>query len=199
MGRPKESGEHVAAIAEVRWRDSEMLMPARLADYAANCFWLLVPILVLNAAWAKRLPLPYQPECFDRGIPTWLALAENVLRLPVFFLPLLMRLQIENPVERIGLVVYFAGLLSYVLSWRMQIRWPESRWSRSRPGFMAPAWTPAIWLAGIALVGQTNFLGILHGTLIYCTLAAGFLLCHNLHGWMVHTQQAAPHRSACVL
>jgi len=57
-----------------------------------NCFLLMVPILVLNAFFADRLPpMMFSRDVFCRGIPPAIAHGENVMRVVVLAVPLLSR------------------------------------------------------------------------------------------------------------
>lgn len=157
-------------------------------QYAENCAWLIIPILLLNAALMRRLPKAYQPEVFERDIPTWLTVAENIFRVLVFALTLFMRL---DPTRKIGLTLYGIGAAVYALAWVAQIARPQSAWSTSPWGFLAPGYTPVLWLAGIGLIGNTLFLPIPYSPWIYMALAAAFLAFHNTHAAIVYRRNYA--------
>jgi hypothetical protein len=161
-----------------------------LYHYLANCFWLMVPVLGMNLLLAGKLPRIYQPEVFSSGIPWWIVVGENGLRVGMFLLPMLMPLQLEHPRQHIGFVIYLFGLGTYFLSWALQIWRPRSAWSRSRWGFMAPAYTPFLWLMGIALIGDSLYLRISYTSWIYAGLAVAFLAFHNLHAWITYTRES---------
>ena len=159
-----------------------------LLYYARSCVWLIAPVLLMNLLLARKLPKMYQPEVFSRQIPPWINAGENIFRLAIFVLPLLMRLQLATPEEMIGFLLYLAGLMLYLLSWIMQIAFQYSAWSRSRWGFMAPSYTPLLWLIGVALIGDSLFFPIPCPPCIYIGLAVLFLFFHNLHTWIVYTR-----------
>jgi hypothetical protein len=159
-----------------------------ILHYVWNCFWLLVPVLLMNVLLMGKLPKMYQPELFSDRIPAWIIAWENSLRVAVFSLPLLMPLQIARSAQKIGLAFYFAGVAIYFASWAMQIWFPQCAWSTSRWGFMAPGYTPLIWLAGIALVGDSLYVPIPYTPRVYIGLSAAFLAFHNLHTWIVYTR-----------
>lgn len=104
--------------------------------YLWNCFWLIIPVLLLNVSLASRLPAPYQPAVFSSAIPKWLAAGEDTARIAVFLLPLFMPLQIVTSKQWTGLAVYSIGIGVYVLGWVLQIWYGQTRWSTSRLGFM---------------------------------------------------------------
>jgi len=152
-----------------------------------NCFWLMVPVILINLLLMHRLPRRYQARVFD-NIPKWVGAIENILRIVVFLTPLLMPLEVADEARGFGLLLYSTGLVFYFLSWVMQIGFPESHWSRSRIGFMAPAYTPLIWLAGIALIGRSLFHSVPWSQWIYAGFAAGFLIAHNAHAWIAYSR-----------
>ena len=161
-------------------------MDAVFLIYLSNCFWLIFPVLVLNMLLARRLPRFYQAAVFD-NVPNWIAAGENILRIVVFLAPIPMPLGISDGEQKLGLILYAVGFAIYLLSWLLQIRFPNSAWSRSRLGFMAPAYTPALWLAGIALTGRSLFLPVPWSPWIYAALGTGFLVFHNTHCWIAHS------------
>jgi hypothetical protein len=154
--------------------------------YAANCLWLLVPMMLLNVALWPRLPKMYQRDVFWKDIPAWISVGENATRTVLFVLPVLMPLRVAAPIERVGFALYVVGGLLYLLSWTVQIQYPESSWSKSVWGFMAPGYTPLIWLTGIGLIGDKLFLAVSYSPMVYIALAVAFLAFHNLHLLIVY-------------
>ena len=159
------------------------MAPSTWIQYAQNCMWLVVPLLLLNVVLMRRLPKAYQAEVFWREIPSWIKVGENLTRTLVFVLPLFMRLDLS---QGAGLLLYLIGTVVYSLAWLAQIARPRSAWSTSPWGFLAPAYTPAIWLVGIALIGKTLFLPIPYTPRIYVALSAVFLAFHNTHAAIVY-------------
>jgi hypothetical protein len=135
-----------------------------------NAFWLLAPVLVWNIVMGPRLAHP--GFGFDNQAAPWLLISENILRLPVMALPILLPLGRKTGREKIGLGVYLVGLLLYLAGWIPLISAPSSAWSNSLAGFLAPAYTPLLWLLGIGLVG---------GWWPYLLLAAAFVAVHLAH------------------
>jgi hypothetical protein len=157
--------------------------------YLFNCFWMLVPVLVFNLISTSRLPAAFQTNIFWNRIPWAISVPENLLRTAVMVLPLLMRFRISTPVQRFGLALYLAGLVVYFASWTALMLFPRSQWSTSVVGFMAPAYTPILWLAGIALVGdQFQLPRESLQPWMYGSLAAVFLVFHNLHTGLVYSR-----------
>ncbi|WP_157046197.1 hypothetical protein [Geotalea uraniireducens] len=157
----------------------------------ANTFWLLLPILVFNVIFARYLPSAYKTDQFWKDIPGWISLAENILRIAVMILPLVMRFSISTLSQRVGLWLYLVGIVLYFASWWVQIAFPESAWSTSAAGFLAPAYTPVVWLAGIALIGDTLTISAMpYSSRIYLVLSGLFLIFHNLHAWLVYARNS---------
>ncbi len=67
-----------------------------------NGFIPVIPVLIWNAVFTKKLPEEFGPESFDRGIPGPLLISENILRLLVFFLPLCTRINIISSIGQLG-------------------------------------------------------------------------------------------------
>ncbi len=157
--------------------------------YLCNCFWMLVPVLVFNLIFTRRLPAAFQKSIFWNRIPWGISVPENLLRTAVMVLPLLLRFRISTPAHRFGLVLYLTGLAFYFASWTALMVSPRSQWSTSLFGIMAPAYTPILWLAGITLVGDEFVLS--NAPLqpwIYGSLAAAFLVFHILHTGLVYSR-----------
>jgi hypothetical protein len=168
--------------------------------YAANCLWLLVPMMLLNAVLLPRLPKTFQREVFWKDVPAWIRVCENADRTVLFALPVFMPFRVGTPIERVGFALYVVGGLVYFLSWMVQIRYPESSWSTSVWGFMAPGYTPLIWLTGIGLIGDKLFLALPYSPMVYIALAVAFLAFHNLHLLIVYRRNdSSGHRRGDLL
>lgn len=167
-----------------------MMKWATLQKYLLNCLLLIIPALVFNIVFIKLLPPAYQMDVFWKDVPGWLGINENLFRSLVFFLPVLMPLNITTRSQRIGLGLYLSGTIIYFLTWFALILFPSSAWSVSPFGFMAPAYTPLIWLAGIGLIGNSLYLRIPYKSWMYIGLALIFLFFHNLHAWIVYARFA---------
>jgi hypothetical protein len=155
----------------------------------ANTFWLLLPILAFNLIFMRYLPSAYKTDAFWKDIPGWISIPENILRIVVMILPMVMRFGISAPSQRAGLCLYLIGTALYFTSWWVQIACPASAWSTSAAGFLAPAYTPVVWLAGIALIGNSlTISGIPYSPRIYLLFSSMFLFFHNLHTWMVYSR-----------
>jgi hypothetical protein len=153
-----------------------------------NCFILLVPVFLLNLLCAKQLPKPYQAENFWKDIPAFIGTMENIMRIIVFIVPLFLKLALEEPRQKIGLLIYIAGIIFYFASWMVQIYFQESSWSKSLFGFAAPAYTTIIWFVGIGLIGKSLLFDIPYHYSIYIGLAAVFVVFHSMHAYIVHSR-----------
>jgi hypothetical protein len=127
-------------------------------------------------------------EFFWKDIPPIIGITENVLRVMVFFLPLLMPLTVETGSQKIGLGIYIAGLVIYFLSWLLQIYYPDSAWSKSAFGFLAPAYTTMIWLVGIGLIGTRLFVKVPYRPTVYILISTAFVVVHTMHAYLVYTR-----------
>jgi hypothetical protein len=156
-----------------------------MIEYVWNCFLLLIPILAWNILFAKSLPKGYERNFFWKDIPAIIGTVENVMRIVVFLLPLMMVLSLDSIIQKVGLMMYIIGLAVYFSSWIFQIYYPQRLWSKSMLGFMAPAYTTIIWFVGIGLIGETNFLKIPYISVAYIGAATVFVLVHTIHTFIV--------------
>ena len=144
----------------------------------------LPPLAISFGLWGS-LPAAYAPEAFGRGIPTWLALAENVARVLVFAVPAALVVDAPSRGARLGWAVYAAGVLLYAASYVVLAAWPGSAYAHSAVGFSAPAWTTAVWFLGIALLCRESWLRRGWRWWFYLPLVAAFLALHVTHTLLV--------------
>lgn len=159
-------------------------MRTRLLPWLTPCFWLVVPILVMNVVYAADLPAMFQPEVFNAGIPAVIALPENVLRVLLFVLTAFLPMR----AHRAGWVVFLVGSALYAGSWAALIAAPHASWSTSLAGRLAPACTPALWLAGIGMIADRPAFSKApraRWLAVYAVLAVGFLAAHVSHTALV--------------
>jgi hypothetical protein len=140
-----------------------------------NCLWLILPLLAWNGVLGPRIT--QDAITSDAHSPKWLLMSENILRVLVFALPMLMPLpglvERQSGLHWAGLVIYILGTLAYFASWLPLLFAPTSGWGNSPAGLLAPRLTPYLSFLGIALLGGSWAFGI---------IAAGFILLHTLHG-----------------
>ena len=157
-------------------------------SYLLNCMMLLLPIMAWNLILANKLPWAYSEEVFSKDIPSFIVSGENVLRLIVFILPVLMPIRIETQGQKLGLWLYIIGTVIYFLSWLVQIYFPQSAWSLSTWGFLAPAYTPLIWLTGIGLIGSSLYLSSPYRSWMYIAISITFIGFHLSHALTVYSR-----------
>jgi hypothetical protein len=140
-----------------------------------NCLWLILPLLAWNIILGPRITDPRVTS--DAHSPKWLLIAENVARILVFALPVLIPLpgwaDFQSALPRAGLAVYMLGTLVYFASWLPLLVAPTSPWSNRAAGLLAPRLTPYLSFLGIALLGNSWPYGI---------IAAVFICFHTWHG-----------------
>jgi len=156
-------------------------------SYLLNSFWLIVPALVWNILFASRLPKAFSAEMFSKGVPRAVAVPENVLRALVFVVPCFMPLSVTSSRQRIGLVVYAAGMLAYFAAWILLMVCPQSRWSTGWAGFVAPAYTPLVWLLGIGLISESLYFAVPYQWWYFAVGAAAFVFFHVWHTGLVYS------------
>lgn len=150
-------------------------------NYFANCFLLILPILVWNISLTTKLPEAFQQETAWQNSTLFLTYGENSSRLLIFALTLLMPLHISTRRQKTGLFLYLGGLTLYFISWLVLIYFPDSAWSASLLGFLAPAYTPFFWLMGIGLIGNSFYFNLPYTRLYFRWASIVFLLFHNAH------------------
>lgn len=136
-----------------------------------NCLWLMLPLLVWNIILGPRIKDARITS--DGYSPRLLLLAENVIRIIVFMLPLLLPLQLKDIISKAGLWIYIAGTLIYFVSWLPFLFAPQSVWSNSAAGLLAPRLTPYLSFLGVAIIGQSW---------LYAVIAGLFIILHTWHG-----------------
>jgi hypothetical protein len=154
--------------------------------YFINCFLLTLPIMVWNILLTKKLPKEFQAEIFWKDLPVFLAYGENISRIVVFILTLLMPLYISTSTSKKGLILYVVGTILYFASWLILIYLPDIKWSNSVLGFMAPAYTPILWLTGIGLIGNSFYFNLPFRRWIFISTSLIFLSFHNFHAFTIY-------------
>ncbi len=144
-------------------------MPFRFAWL--NCLWLMLPLLAWNLIYGSKITDPRLTS--DAHSPTWLLIAENISRILLFVLPLLLPLQVKEPASKAGLIIYTIGVLIYFATWLPFLFDRDSAWRNSTLGLLAPRLTPFLPFLGIAMIGKS---------LPYGVLAVVFVLLHTWHG-----------------
>ena len=137
----------------------------------SNCFWLLIPLLLWNIVLGPKLT--QEAITSDANSSGWLLTVENITRIIVFALPLVIPLRLEATASKTGLALYIIGTLIYFASWLPLLVAPESGWSQHTAGLLAPRLTPFLPFLGITLIGQ-NWL--------YGGIALIFIVFHTWHG-----------------
>jgi len=130
-----------------------------------------MPLLIWNLIYGPKITDPRITS--DAHSSSWLLTAENITRIAVFILPLLIPLQLKEPLSKTGLLIYILGVLIYFVSWLPLLFAPGSAWSNSTPGLLAPRLTPFLCFLGIALIGHSWTYGLLAGV---------FIVIHIWHG-----------------
>ena len=157
-----------------------------LKKYLLNCFLLTIPIMIWNIIFTSKLPQYYQPEIFWKDIPAWLKYSENISRILIFILTLLMPLNISTLTQKRGLILYIGGTLIYFASWLVLIYFPNSSWSNNILGFMAPAYTPLLWLTGIGFIGNSFYFNLPYKRWFFILTVIIFLIFHNFHTMTIY-------------
>jgi hypothetical protein len=152
-----------------------------IKKYTINCFLLTLPIMIWNIVLINKLPQAFQSDVFWKDIPIFLTYGENISRIAVFILTLLMPLSIKTALQKKGLFLYLGGTIIYFASWLILIYFPDSGWCDCIWGFMSPAYTPLLWLIGIGLIGNSFYFNLPYKHWLFTSTSIVFLTFHNLH------------------
>ena len=156
-----------------------------IKKYLLNCFLLLIPLFLWNIILVGFLPKAYSPDIFWKDIPKWIGYSENILRIVVFVLPVVMIFSLKTGLQKLGFTIYLVGIAIYFLTWIFVILYPQSNWTTSLIGFMAPAYTTIIFFVGIGLIGNKAFFKFPYLSLIYICLSILFVIAHSAHTYIV--------------
>lgn len=157
----------------------------KIKTYLLNCFLLLIPLFLWNVILVDFLPKAYSPDVFGKDIPNWIGYSENILRVIVFALPIIMVFSLKAKLQKVGFLIYLVGIVTYFLSWIVVILYPQSDWTTSLIGFMAPAFTTIFFFIGIGLIGNKSFLTLSSISPIYFGLSILFVIVHSAHAYIV--------------
>ncbi len=136
-----------------------------------NGLWLMLPLAAWNLLLGPRIHDARITS--DAHSPAGLLWAENISRLLVFAVPMLLPLQWKTSWNKAGWILYGLGVLLYFGSWLPLFFAPASAWSSSTVGLLAPRLTPLLPFLGLALIGNNWLYGLL--SLVFVTL-------HTCHG-----------------
>ncbi len=157
-----------------------------------NGAWLVLPPLVISFGLWSALPPAFAAENFGHGVPAWLSLSENALRIVVFAVPGALLFGASSKRQRVGWWCYGAGLGLYLASYALLAAWPRGSWATRALGFTAPAWTPAFWLLGIAMVCTDSWATQRWRWWMFLLPVAAFLGLHLGHTWLVWSRGSVP-------
>ncbi|CAG0937366.1 hypothetical protein TFLX_06292 [Thermoflexales bacterium] len=150
---------------------------------------ILPPMVITFGLWAA-LPPRYSFAQFWKDIPSWLGFLENLFRILVFGIPVLLYFGRGDKTQSLGWYFYSGGLIVYLASYLMQIVFPYSDWSMSVIGFSAPAWSTLVWLIGIGFVCSRSWLPLRWSRLIYLCCTVLFLIFHTGHTLLIYSRIA---------
>jgi hypothetical protein len=149
--------------------------------YLRTSLWLTLPPLAISVGLWSRLPRPYVDDAFWSGVPPYISVPENVLRVAAFALAALLPFGMDTRRQQRGMLVYLLGLCLYAGSYGAQILFPEAAWSQSAIGFLAPAWTPLLWFVGIGLMADDPYFPRWFRVSHFVVVATAFLAFHVAH------------------
>jgi len=149
--------------------------------YINNCFLFFVPILIFNILFFKKLPTHYL-----KNISHPIITAETITRIITIVFSTIMAINIQNKIEKTGIIIYIIGIIIYFTSYFIEIYAPDTLFGKKIIFILAPYWTSIIWLIGIGLVGNNLFINIPYHFTVYLILSAVFATIHTIHGYLCY-------------
>ena len=149
--------------------------------YINNCFLFFVPILIFNILFFKKLPTHYL-----KNISHPIITAETITRIITIVFSTIMAINIQNKIEKTGIIIYIIGIIIYFTSYFIEIYAPDTLFGKKIIFILAPYWTSIIWLIGIGLVGNNLFINIPYHFTVYLMLSAVFATIHTIHGYLCY-------------
>lgn len=117
-----------------------------------NAYWYMIPILVFNIVFAKKLTdANYLTQPNDIGS---LDSIETVLRIAVWILPIFLFIDYGHSNFKTYFILYLIGITIYFATWIFIIYFPELKISKSWWILLGPAYTPLIWLTAVSLLSK---------------------------------------------
>lgn len=164
------------------------MMKISIIDISKNCIWLTFPPLLFSLYLMDFLPAELTPAQFNKDIPYLLIYGENIMRILVFAIPIFFSIGLSTKTQKIGLILYLAGVALYYLSYWALIVFPDSTWSTSMIGVVATAYTNLFWMIGLGLLGEKfNFLiRLRYRSIFYIAPVIIFLIFHIIHVVIVY-------------
>lgn len=141
-----------------------MLVPAW-----PNCALLIAPLLAFNGLFTARLPEGLHT---DKGVPPFLMVSENLLRVVVFVAPLWLALSLGR---RGPLVLFGLGSAVYLASWVPALA--GMALAQRLVVYLLRYATPLIWLLALAWMGRSW---------LFAAASIVFVALHTTHGALAH-------------
>jgi hypothetical protein len=149
----------------------------------------LIPVFIWNILFRSYLPEKYSFSEFKYDIPSFFRWTELISGMAIIILSFSLQLKIKNRIQKIGLILYFTGLILYLLAWRPIILYPNSDWSSSLFGFVSISFTPIVLLLGIGLIGKKLlFIKIKYRRSFFLILVFIYILSRTSHALLVYYQ-----------
>jgi len=152
-----------------------------ILEYINNCFLLFIPILLFNILFFKKLPSHYLKD-----ITNPIIIIETITRIITIAFSIIMIINIQNKIEKIGIIIYIIGVIIYFTSYFIEIYASYTLFGRNIIFILAPYWTSVIWLIGIGLVGNRLFVNIPYHFSVYLILSVIFTTIHTIHGYLCY-------------
>ncbi|WP_461254960.1 hypothetical protein [Treponema sp. R80B11-R83G3] len=148
-------------------------------NYKYNCFWFFIPIIIFNLIFTKYLPKHYL-----KNIKHPIVTLETIARIITITFSIIMEINHDNKMGKIGVIAYIIGVLIYFCSYFIVIKLPITSFNNNIAVLLAPYWTSILWLIGIGLIGNKLFVNIPYHYIIYIVISIVFTILHSIHGYI---------------
>jgi hypothetical protein len=152
-----------------------------IMHYKNNCFWFFMPLIIFNIVVTKYLPAFYL-----KNIHHPIVMFETVVRIITILFSLIMMMNVNSNIGKLGFMIYIVGLLIYVCSYFIVIKIPASSFNNNLIVLLAPYWTSFLWLVGIGLLGNKLFINVPYHYVIYIAISFVFAVIHSVHGYLCY-------------
>jgi hypothetical protein len=140
-----------------------------------------MPVIIFNIIFTK-----YLPKYYLKNIKHPIVAIETVARIITIAFSIIMAINLDNKIGKIGLIVYIIGILIYFCSYFFVIKVPAVSFHNNLILLLAPYWTSALWLIGIGLLGNKLFLNIPYHYTAYIIISIIFAIIHSIHGYICY-------------
>jgi hypothetical protein len=138
-------------------------------------------VIIFNIIFTK-----YLPEHYLININHSIVTIETIARIITIAFSVIMSINLNARIGKIGLSIYIIGILIYFCSYFIVIELPANSFNNNIIVLLAPYWTSILWLIGIGLLGNKLFINIPYHYNVYIIISIVFVIIHSIHGYICY-------------